>query len=61
MSDQQTPEEKNEAFTKEYNELCRKHGLQIRIEPKWVMRDDGTFSLILSPSIGIFNQNSLTE
>lgn len=42
---------KEEAFTKAYNELCEKHGLQISITLVWVPRDDGTWSTKINRGI----------
>jgi hypothetical protein len=39
-------------FVNDYNELCKKHNLQIVTAPAWRARDDGTFSLVLQSSVG---------
>jgi len=48
LSDQ----EKANIFTKEYQELCEKHGFQIIVTPVYIARDDGTFSTKLNASVG---------
>lgn len=43
--------EKAKAYQKDYEELCSKHGLQLIAVPSYKLRDDGTFSLILTYSL----------
>lgn len=48
----QTDQQKAEAFAKEYQALCEKHGYNIVVVPAFIARDDGTFSVKLQHSIG---------
>lgn len=41
-----------QAFIKEYQELCEKHGFQIQVNPAFQSRDDGTWSTVLQTSVG---------
>lgn len=41
-----------ELFADEYKALCEKYGLQIIVNPAFKARDDGTWSVVLQPSIG---------
>jgi hypothetical protein len=34
-------------FQDKYDELCRQYGLVFVVNPVWMKRDDGTFSLVL--------------
>ena len=44
--------------TKEYQELCEKHGYRIVVTPTYIARDDGTFSTKLQHSIGKIPKNA---
>lgn len=57
MKDQPTKianseQELAQAFAKEYQELCEKHGYRIVVNPAYIARDDGSFSTVLQHSIG---------
>ena len=41
-----------EEFAKAYGELCEKMGWRIVVNPAWIARDDGSWSLVLQTSIG---------
>ena len=42
-----------QAFIKEYEELCKKHGFNIVVNPAFkAMADTGTFNVVLQTSIG---------
>lgn len=41
-----------EVFTREYTQLCEKHGLQIIVNPAFKARDDGTWSIVVQASVG---------
>ena len=41
-----------EEFVKAYQDLCEKYGYQIVVTPAFKSRDDGTFSVVLSTSVG---------
>lgn len=43
---------KPEEFAKAYRELCNKMGFRIVVVPQYVARDDGSFSTILSYTVG---------
>lgn len=44
--------EKTEAFEKEYNELCKKHGLVLTFIPQWKQsQDTGVWSLVIVPML----------
>ena len=45
---QATPEE----FAKEYQSLCDKMGYRIVVSPNYIARDDGSFSTVLSYTVG---------
>lgn len=47
-----TEEEKAQSFIKQYQALCETHGYQIVVNPAFVARDDGTFSVKLQSSVG---------
>ena len=53
-----TEQQLAEAFTKEYSELCDKHSMNIVVNPVFVARDDGTFSVKLQHSIGKLPRSS---
>lgn len=40
-----------QAFAKEYQELCEKHGYRIVVSPAYIARDDGSFSTILQHGV----------
>lgn len=44
-------QERKQDFVKEYELLCKKHGLYIAVNPVYKARDDGTFSTVLESSI----------
>lgn len=56
MSDktEQVVEDKTaaESFVKEYDALCKKTGFQIVVSPAFIKRDDGTYSIVLQPTVG---------
>lgn len=39
-------------FAKEYQELCEKTGFRVTVNPAWMARDDGSWSMVLQTSIG---------
>ena len=41
-----------EEFAKEYQSLCEKTGFKIVVNPAWMSRDDGTYSVVLQTSVG---------
>ena len=43
-----TPEE----FAKKYQVLCDEYGFGIVVNPAWIARDDGSWSLVLQTSVG---------
>ena len=47
-----TDQQRVETFAKEYDSLCKEHGLQIIVNPAFKARDDSTFSIVLQHSIG---------
>jgi hypothetical protein len=47
-----------EEFAKEYEELCERAGFRIVCQPIWVTRDDGTFSTVLTYTVGIVQKNN---
>ena len=49
---QPTEQELAQAFIKDYEKLCEKHGYQIVVNPVYIARDDGTFSTKLQTSVG---------
>lgn len=60
MSDQpkeKSEQEKMQDFTKEYQNLCEKHGYRIIVSPAYVARDDGSFSTVLQHAIGKLPKN----
>jgi len=40
-----------EEFTKEYQTLCERSGFRIVVNPAWIPRDDGSWSIVLQMSI----------
>lgn len=47
-----TEQQKADEFTREYMALCEKHGYRLVITPAFKARDDGTWSVVLQPSVG---------
>ena len=47
-----TEQELAQEFVKAYSELCEKFQYQIVVQPTFMARDDGTFSVKLISSIG---------
>ena len=41
-----------EQFAKEYRTLCEKAGFRIVVNPAWISRDDGSWSVVLQTSVG---------
>lgn len=41
-------EQVSKEFLGEYKLLTQKYGMQFAASPKWVQRDDGTFSLVIN-------------
>lgn len=39
-------------FIKEYEALCERTGFRINVNPAFVARDDGSFSIVLQTSVG---------
>ena len=48
-------QEKVNTFTKEYNELCLKHGFQIISQPVFVPTNHGSFELIVKLGVEKLN------
>ena len=47
---EKTEQELLQAFQKDYEVLCKKHGLQLVFVPQWKQSmDTGTFSLVIIP------------
>lgn len=44
-------QERIQDFIKEYELLCKGHGLHIVVNPVYKARDDGTFSTVLESSV----------
>ena len=40
-------EEKNKAFIEKYNALCEEYKVRLNATPQFLMRDDGTFSVVV--------------
>ena len=40
-----------EDFTKEYQALCEKTGFRINVNPAFIARDDGSWSIVLQTSV----------
>lgn len=47
MSDKEQSKKTVEDFASAYNKLCEEYGFQIQAVPQWVMRDDGSWSMIV--------------
>ena len=53
-----TPQE----FANEYKKLCEKYGYRIVVNPAFIGRDDGTYSVVLQQSVGqLPKQNGKTK
>lgn len=48
QSDKKTPEQ----FVKAYEALCREYGYRINVNPAFISRDDGSWSVVLQTSVG---------
>lgn len=48
----QPEQDKAKKFYEEYTKLCEKHGYRIVVNPAWIARDDGSWSLVLQTSVG---------
>lgn len=48
MKDEKKPEQ---VFAEAYQKLCEEHGYRISVNPTWVPRDDGSWSLVLQPVV----------
>lgn len=46
-----TPVSNEEMFVIRYNALCKEMGLCIKANPQFKLRDDGTFSVVVSLSV----------
>lgn len=46
-----TDQQLDEEFAKEYEQLCKKHSRIINFVLKYMQRDDGTFSTVVTPTI----------
>lgn len=44
-------DQKDKDFLDEYQRICQKHSRSISVEPKWKLRDDGTYSMTLLISV----------
>ena len=40
-----TEQQKITNFVEEYNELCKRHGLQISAQPAWIPTNHGSFEM----------------
>ena len=38
-------QEEQQKFIEEYNELCKKHNMQLIAVPQWILRDDGMYTM----------------
>lgn len=53
LLEDKTPQEPTpQEFVDAYAKLCQEFGYQIVVSPAFKARDDGTFSVVLQPSIG---------
>jgi hypothetical protein len=53
MADQvNKPINKAELFSKEYQELCEKHGMRLVVSPIWVSTNHGSFEMVLQYTVG---------
>ena len=50
--------DKQKEFLKKYEELVKKFGMKIVAIPKWVHRDDNSFSLVIDLVIAEFESNA---
>ncbi len=39
-------------FATAYQKLCEEYGYRITVNPAWITRDDGTYSLVIQSSVG---------
>ncbi len=44
-------EEKAQVFHSKYLELCQEYGFSLATIPSFVLRDDGTFSIVLNTKV----------
>ena len=50
----QPKKEQIAAFEKDYNELCKKHGMMLNFAPQWKQsQDTGTWSMVLVPMVAV--------
>ena len=52
---------KPEQFAKAYQELCDKYGYRISVNPAYMARDDGSWSLVLQTSVSKLPKQKLTK
>jgi len=52
MAEEPKKEKTPKKFAKEYKKLCDEYGCRISVNPTWIARDDGSWSLVLQTSIG---------
>jgi len=43
-------------FIEEYNELCKKHNMQLIAVPQWILRDDGMYTMRIQFVVKEFEQ-----
>lgn len=49
-------------FAQAYEELCKEYGMQLVVNPAFKARDDGTWSVVLQPSVSkLPKDNQLQE
>lgn len=54
-------QERAKDFIKEYNVSCEKYQFQIVVQPTFIARDDGTFSIKLISSVGKLPSKEQTD
>jgi hypothetical protein len=53
--------QRKEAFVTEYNEIVKKHGVQLAALPFFKLRDDGTYSIIIRYDVDIMPEQPKEE
>ena len=49
--EEQTDQQRADEFVKEYQTLCEKYEMKIKVIPKFVPRDDGSWSVVLETMV----------
>ena len=47
-------------FVNEYNELCKKYGFQIVVQPLWIPTNHGSYEMSFKLNVDKIQQNNLT-